>query len=74
MRDAAIAEYRLSERTLADLIDIFDFTESQFGKYQAEAYYAGLIRSFGLVAIFPLSDSKWMNWRSVIDDFASNPI
>jgi toxin ParE1/3/4 len=49
-----MAEYRLSERTRADLIDIYDFTESRFGKYQAEAYYAGLIRSFGLLADFPL--------------------
>ena len=43
-------EHRLSERTRADLIDIYDFTESRFGKYQAEAYYAGLIRSFELLA------------------------
>ncbi|WP_439369137.1 type II toxin-antitoxin system RelE/ParE family toxin [Bradyrhizobium sp. DASA03120] len=50
--NAAMAEYRLSERTRADLIDIYDFTESRFGKYQAEAYYAGLIRSFGLLADF----------------------
>ena len=50
----AMAEYRLSERTRADLIDIYDFTESRFGKYQAEAYYAGLIRSFGRLADFPL--------------------
>ncbi|WP_245315563.1 type II toxin-antitoxin system RelE/ParE family toxin [Bradyrhizobium yuanmingense] len=49
-----MAEYRLSERTRADLIDIYDFTESRFGKYQAEAYYAGLIRSFGLLADFPV--------------------
>ncbi|WP_439398844.1 type II toxin-antitoxin system RelE/ParE family toxin [Bradyrhizobium sp. PMVTL-01] len=52
--NAAMAEYRLSERTRADLIDIYDFTESRFSKYQAEAYYAGLIRSFGLLADFPL--------------------
>ena len=45
-------EHRLSERTRADLIDIYDFTESRFGKYQAEAYYAGLIRSFELLADF----------------------
>jgi toxin ParE1/3/4 len=49
-----MAEYRLSERTRADLIDIYDFTESKFGAYQAEAYYAGLIRSFELLADFPL--------------------
>ncbi|WP_375304694.1 type II toxin-antitoxin system RelE/ParE family toxin [Bradyrhizobium sp. A11] len=51
---AAMAEYRLSERTRADLIAIYDFTESRFGKYQAEAYYAGLVRSFELLADFPL--------------------
>jgi toxin ParE1/3/4 len=49
-----MAEYRLTDRARADLIDIYDFTESKFGAYQAEAYYAGLIRSFGLLADFPL--------------------
>ena len=49
-----MAEYRLSDRARADLIDIYDFTESKFGAYQADAYYAGLIRSFGLLADFPL--------------------
>ena len=49
-----MAEYRISDRARADLIDIYDFTESKFGEYQAEAYYAGLVRSFGLLADFPL--------------------
>jgi toxin ParE1/3/4 len=49
-----MAEYRISERARADLIDIYDFTESRFGAYQADAYYAGLVRSFGLLADFPL--------------------
>jgi toxin ParE1/3/4 len=49
-----MAEYRLTERARVDLIDIYDFTESRFGAYQAEAYYAGLIRSLGLLADFPL--------------------
>jgi toxin ParE1/3/4 len=49
-----MAEYRLTDRARADLIDIYDFTERKFGAYQAEAYYAGLIRSFGLLADFPL--------------------
>ncbi|MGY3616344.1 type II toxin-antitoxin system RelE/ParE family toxin [Bradyrhizobium sp. USDA 10063] len=49
-----MAEYRLSDRARADLIDIYDFTESRFGAYQADAYYAGLLRSFGLLADFPL--------------------
>ena len=37
----AMAEYRLTDRARADLIDIYDFTEEKFGSYQAEAYYAG---------------------------------
>ncbi|MDE2376867.1 type II toxin-antitoxin system RelE/ParE family toxin [Bradyrhizobium sp.] len=49
-----MAEYRLSERTRADLIDNYDFTESKFGAYQAEAYHAGLVRSFELLADFLL--------------------
>jgi toxin ParE1/3/4 len=49
----AMAEYRLTDRARADLIDIYDFTESKFGAYQADAYYAGLVRSFGLLADFP---------------------
>jgi toxin ParE1/3/4 len=46
-----MAEYRLTERARADLLDIYDFTESRFGAYQADAYYAGLIRSLGHVEI-----------------------
>ncbi|WP_257196154.1 MULTISPECIES: type II toxin-antitoxin system RelE/ParE family toxin [unclassified Bradyrhizobium] len=61
-----MAEYRLSERTRADLIAIYDFTESRFGKYQAEAYYAGLVRSFGLLADFPLSGQQ-------VDELAASP-
>ena len=49
-----MAEYRLTQRARADLIDIYDFTEGKFGVYQAEASYAGLVRSFGLLADFPL--------------------
>ena len=49
-----MADYRLTDRAQADLINIYDFTASKFGSYQAEAYYAGLIRSFGLLADFPL--------------------
>ena len=33
----AMAEYRLTQRARANLIDIYDFTESKFGVYQAEA-------------------------------------
>jgi toxin ParE1/3/4 len=48
-----VAEFRLSRRARADLIDIYTFTEAKFGPYQAEAYYSGLERSFGLLADFP---------------------
>lgn len=49
-----MAEYRLTQRARANLIDIYDFSEGKYGAYQAEAYHAGLIRSFGLLADFPL--------------------
>ena len=48
-----MADYKLTDRARADLIDIYDFTENKFGAYQAEAYYAGLIRTFGLLTDFP---------------------
>jgi len=48
-----VASYRITSRARANLIGIFDYTEANFGAYQAEAYYAGLIRSFGLLADFP---------------------
>ena len=48
-----MSEFRLTDRARADLIDIYDFTETKFGAYQADAYYAGLVRSFGLLADFP---------------------
>jgi toxin ParE1/3/4 len=44
-----MADYRLTERDRADLINIYDFTESKFGAYQAEAYYAGLLADFPLI-------------------------
>ena len=48
-----MASFRLSDRARADLVDIYDFTEAAFGPYQAEAYHAGLERTFGLLADFP---------------------
>jgi ParE toxin of type II toxin-antitoxin system, parDE len=62
-----MAEYRLTDRARADLVDIYDFTEDKFGAYQAEAYYAGLIRTFGLLADFRASVSLLMNSPQVID-------
>lgn len=35
------------------MLDIYAFTEANFGAYQAEAYFAGLERSLGLLADFP---------------------
>jgi toxin ParE1/3/4 len=58
-----MAEYRLANRARADLLDIYDFTESKFGAYQADAYYAGLVRSFELLADFP-------NIGQLIDELA----
>jgi len=48
-----VAEYRLSLRARADLLDIYAFSEAKFGRYQAEAYHAGFERTFGLLADFP---------------------
>jgi plasmid stabilization system protein ParE len=49
----AAAEYRLSPRTRGDLVDIYVFSQANFGRYQADAYYAGQERTFGLIADFP---------------------
>ncbi len=35
------------------MLDIYAFTEANFGAYHAEAYFAGLERTFGLLADFP---------------------
>jgi toxin ParE1/3/4 len=48
-----VSEYRLSIRAHADVLDIYAFSEERFGRYQAEAYHAGLERTFGLLADFP---------------------
>ncbi len=48
-----MADVKLSARAEADLLDIYDYTESAFGAYQAEAYLAGLERTFDLLANFP---------------------
>ena len=48
-----MAEFRLSLRAHADLLDIYAFTDAKFGRYQAEAYHAGFERTFGLLADFP---------------------
>jgi toxin ParE1/3/4 len=69
-----MAEYRFTQRARADLIDIYDFTEGKFGAYQAEAYHAGLVRSFGLLADFPLIGQAIDELGRAIDDSAFNRI
>jgi len=47
-----------------DLLNIYDATEMNFGQYQADAYHAGLERSFGLLADFPrMGEYPRTNWR-----------
>jgi toxin ParE1/3/4 len=48
-----VANYRITIRARDQIAQIYDHTESQFGAYQADAYAAGLIRTFGLLADFP---------------------
>lgn len=48
-----MAEYRLSARARSQLLDIYEFTDATFGRYQADAYHAGLERTFSLLADFP---------------------
>jgi toxin ParE1/3/4 len=48
-----VNRYRVSVRARADLLNIYVFTDARFGRYQAEAYHAGLERTFGLLADFP---------------------
>ena len=48
-----MASFRLSAQAEAELIALYDYSEAQFGRYQADAYLAGLERTFGLLADFP---------------------
>jgi toxin ParE1/3/4 len=48
-----VAEFKLSARAEADLLDIYEYTTDTFGTYQADAYHAGLERTFDLLANFP---------------------
>jgi toxin ParE1/3/4 len=46
-------KFRLATAARAALFTIYDETAAKYGRYQAEAYYAGLMRTFGLLADFP---------------------
>jgi len=48
-----MAEFRLSERAERDLGEVYEYSFRTFGEYQAEAYHAGLERTFDLIAHFP---------------------
>jgi len=48
-----MADYKRSSRVEAKLVEIYAHTENNFGRYQADAYSAGLERTFGLLADFP---------------------
>ena len=48
-----MSEFRLSNRATVRLQEIYLFSEDRFGRYQAEAYLAGVKRSFELLAEFP---------------------
>jgi toxin ParE1/3/4 len=48
-----VADFKLSARAETDLLAIYEYSEAQFGKYQADAYHAGLERTFDLIANFP---------------------
>ena len=53
MSPDAVVRFRLSDRAKAEPVAIYDATETRFGRYQADAYFAGLERTFGLLADFP---------------------
>lgn len=46
--------YALSETAETQILEIYAYTARTFGVYQAEAYHAGLIHTFELLAGFPL--------------------
>lgn len=48
-----MAEFRLSLRVRRTLIEIYEFTDGRFGRYQADAYHAGFEKTFSLIAEFP---------------------
>jgi|SRR5580704_6234840 toxin ParE1/3/4 len=48
-----MGSYRLSLQARDQIRDIGRFTKQRFGVYQAQAYHAGLERTFGLLADFP---------------------
>ena len=63
-----MAEFRLSRRAEEKLVEIYAYSELKFGRYQTDAYAAGMERSFGLLADFPSIGTEVfhlapMHWR-----------
>ena len=50
---AALASYRLAPVARGQLLAIHGYSERYFGRYQADAYYAGFRHAFALLAEFP---------------------
>jgi toxin ParE1/3/4 len=48
-----VGSFRLSARARAQIHEIYDYSATTFGSYQANAYHAGLEHTFGLLADFP---------------------
>lgn len=48
-----MGEYKLSRQAERTVLRIHAESEDLFGRYQADAYLAGLDRTFGLLADFP---------------------
>ena len=48
-----MARYELSEQATDELFGIYQYSETKFGTYHAEAYHAGFVHTFGLLADFP---------------------
>jgi toxin ParE1/3/4 len=48
-----VAKYDVTDRATAGLLAIYEYSESKFGTYQAEAYLVGFEHTFGLLADFP---------------------
>jgi toxin ParE1/3/4 len=46
-------EYRISKRAREKLVEIYAYTELQFGGLQADAYNVGFEKLFELIASFP---------------------
>jgi plasmid stabilization system protein ParE len=46
-------DVRIAAAARRTLFQIYDFSRDNFGKNQANAYFAGLERAFSLIADFP---------------------